>query len=256
MSIHHFDIEGKVAIVTGAGRGLGRAIALGLAEAGANVVVAGRTQADLDRVFSEIQDRGHRAHAKRFDARQREESEALMIDIASEFGSLDILVLSHAIGDGGASEEVEEQRWREIIDIDLTSVFQCAQSAGRIMLKQGEGSIIFISSTSALVAEPGGVAYAAAKAGVDHMCRSLAAEWASRGIRLNCISPGFMTSHMRGTEEFFEDENLVKAVTDRTPMMRRGDPEELVGSVIFLASKASSFITGHVIPVDGGVSLL
>ena len=252
MTLSKFDLTDKVAVVTGAGRGLGRAIATGFAEAGASVVVAGRTQKDIDSVVAELANRNLSATGYQFEATEPEQCEGLMDFAVEKFGTLDVLVVSHGIGEGGPAESISPEQWQRVIDIDLTSAFSCAQIAGRHMLEQGSGSIIFISSTGSLVAFPGGSAYGAAKAGVDHLCRHLAVEWSGRGVRVNTINPGFMTSHMRGTEEYYDDEEYNQLVLTYTPMMRKGEPEELVGPAVFLASDASSFVTGHIIPVDGG----
>ncbi len=252
MSLEKFELSGKVAIVTGGGRGLGRAMAIGMAQAGATVVVAGRTESDLKEVVEHIESEGNQASMFVFEATSLKDCEALVAGAVAKFGRVDTLVASHGVGDGNMAEFVSEEQWDKVIGIDLTSAFKCAQVAGRQMLKQGKGSIIFISSTASIVAFPGAAAYGAAKAGVDHLCRTLANEWAARGVRVNTINPGFMTSHMRGTESYYDNPNYKKDVIARTPMKRKGAPEELVGPAIFLASDASSFVTGHIMPVDGG----
>ena len=144
-----------------------------------------------------------------------------------------------------------------MIAINLTSAFSCAQAAGRQMIAQGRGgSIVFTSSTSSLVVFELLTSYGAAKAGLDHTARHLAVEWGPHNIRVNVVAPGYMTSHMRGSGERYEDPEHLKGVLAATPLRRKGGPEEIVGPTVFLASDAASYVTGHVIPVDGGWCLL
>lgn len=247
-----FDLTGRVALVSGGGRGLGRAMAFGLAEAGAKVVVAGRTQKDLAETVSELRTKGFTAEALQFEATDTEDVVRMVSKATSLFGSLDVYVNSHGVGDGAPAEMLDDETWNKVINIDLTSAFVCTREVAKVMLEQERGSIILISSDSSAVTFYGGTAYGAAKAGVDHMARHMAFEWAERGVRVNVISPGFMTSHMRGTEEFYNDPEYTAQVLERTPMKRKGEARELIGPAVFLASDASSFVTGHVIPVDGG----
>lgn len=253
MTTKLFDLTGKSAIVTGSGRGLGCAIVRGLAEAGARVVVCGRSADIVRNTAGELRAEGHEVIDVVFDAQEREDVERLIDTTAEAFGGLDVMVVNHGIGGARKAEEIESHEWDEMIGINLTSAFSCAQLAARRMIAQGRGgSIIFTGSTSSLVVFQNLTSYGAAKAGLDHTARHLAVEWGRHNIRVNVVAPGYMTSHMRGSESRYEDREHTASVLALTPLGRKGKPEELVGPVVFLASDASSYVTGHVIPVDGG----
>jgi NAD(P)-dependent dehydrogenase (short-subunit alcohol dehydrogenase family) len=231
MSTELFDLTGKVGVVTGSGRGLGRAMARGLAAAGAKVVVAGRTASDLDESTADIIADGNQALAIPFDATS----------------------INHGIGRAKAAVDVTDDELAEMIDINLKSAFVCGQEAARRMVDQGTGgAIIFTSSTGSLVAFDKLSTYGAAKGGVDQMCRHFAQELAPHNIRVNVVGPGYMEHHMRGAGERHDTPEMTEHIRLTTPMERRGRPEEMVGPVIFLASDAASFVTGHIMPVDGG----
>ena len=248
-----FDLTGKVAIVTGSGRGIGRALARGMAEAGARVTVCGRTGDIVKETAEELRAEGHEILDVVFDAPQPEDVARLIERTVSAFGTLDIMVVNHGIGRAARAEEITSQQWNEMIAINLTSAFSCAQAAGRQMIAQGRGgSIVFTSSTSSLVVFEQLTSYGAAKAGLDHTARHLAVEWGPHNIRVNVVAPGYMTSHMRGSGQRYEDPEHLRGVLAATPLGRKGDAGEMVGPTIFLASNAASYVTGHVIPVDGG----
>ena len=248
-----FDLTGKTAIVTGSGRGIGRALARGMAEAGARVTVCGRTADIVREVADELRAEGHEILDVVFDAQQPGDVAHLIEQTVSAFGALDIMVVNHGIGRAARAEDITPQQWNEMIGINLTSAFSCAQAAGRQMIAQGRGgSIVFTSSTSSLVVFEQLTSYGAAKAGLDHTARHLAVEWGPHHIRVNVVAPGYMTSHMRGSGQRYEDPEHLRGVLAATPLGRKGDAEEMVGPTIFLASNAASYVTGHVIPVDGG----
>ena len=248
-----FDLTGKTAIVTGSGRGLGRAIARGLAEAGANVVVCGRTGDVVAECAEALRADGHNVLDIVFDACDRDDCQRLIDQTVARFGRLDVMVVNHGIGRAKRAEDIEAADWDEMIGVNLTGAFNCAQLAGRRMIVQDKGgSIVLTSSNASLVAFNLLTSYSVSKAGVDHLARQLALEWGKHNIRVNVINPGYMTSHMRGSEDRYENAEEKARVESMTPLGRKGAPEELVGPVIFLASDASSFVTGHVLPVDGG----
>ena len=256
MSTALFDLSGQVAVVTGAGRGLGKAIAKGLAHAGAKVVLCGRTLDIVETAAAEIRHTGQPARAMQADARDRDDVQRVIDGAVKSFGRLDIMVINHGIGRAHKPESIEPEQWDETIGINLTSAFNCAQLAGRQLIKQGEGgSIVFVSSSGSFLAFEGLTAYGAAKGGVDQLCRQLAIEWGPHGIRVNAVNPGHMSHPMRSSEERRGDPADQAAVEARTPLGRRGAPEEMAGPVIFLASDAASFVTGHILTVDGGHSV-
>jgi len=256
MSTSIFDLSGRVAIVTGSGRGLGRAMACGLAGAGASVVIAGRTRADLDATVDLIEGAGGQAMAHVLDTRSREACAGLVAATIDTYGGLDILVANHGVGRGKAALDVTDADLDETIDINLTSAFVMAQEGARAMIEQGRGgSIVFTSSTSSLATFPNLSVYGVSKGGVDQMCRQFAQELGPHGIRVNCINPGYTSHSMRRPEDNPRPppapgyEAHVRATH---PLGRVGDPSDFVGPVLFFASDASSFVTGHVMPVDGG----
>ncbi len=252
-----FDLSGKTAVVTGSGHGLGRAMVRGLAEAGANVTVCGRTGDVVMETAEALRADGHAALDVVFDACDRDDCQRLVDETVERFGSLDVMVVNHGIGRAAPAEAIEAADWDEMIAVNLTGAFNCAQLAGRRMIEQGNGgSIVLTSSTASLVAFDGLTSYSASKAGVDQLARQLALEWGRHNIRVNVINPGYMKTHMRGSDDRYEDAGEVARVEELTPLARKGAPEELVGPVIFLASDASSFVTGHIMPVDGGWCIL
>ncbi len=248
-----FDLSGKVAIVTGSGRGLGKAIAVGMAQYGATVVVCSRTLAEAESTAQEIIANGGSAMARRVDTVDRDSCQQLIDDTVAAYGHLDVLVNNAGIDIIEPAEDVAEEAWDQVLNINLKGYFNCSQFAARQMLQQPTGgSIVNNSSIAGDVGIKGLTAYAAAKGGVNQMTRTMAVEWASRGIRVNAVSPGYFENIMSGaTDEHARPEKRAQ-VLQSTPMGRRGLPEELVGPVVFLASDASSYVTGAVLLVDGG----
>jgi NAD(P)-dependent dehydrogenase (short-subunit alcohol dehydrogenase family) len=248
-----FDLTGKTAVVTGAGRGLGRGMALALAEAGAAVVVGGRTAQGLEETVSMVRDRGGEARAVVFDAVKREDCKRLVEEAVRRHGKLDIMVINHGIAMHGPAADVGDAEWQETLAVNLTGAFLCAQAAGRHMIERGEGgSIVLISSTASLVGFNKLAAYGASKGGVDQLCRQLAVEWGPHNIRVNAVNPGYTLSNMAGTEARHEDKALNEEVRRMTPLGRRGTVEEIAVPVVFLASDAASFVSGVCLAVDGG----
>lgn len=251
------DIGGSSIIVTGAGRGLGRAISQGLAHMGARVIVAGRTEADIVATANEIRAKGGEAHSFKFDASDPVQCADLVAFAISKNGSLNSMVVNHGVTLHKAAAEVSADEFRAVVETNLTSAFICAQAAGRKMIEgRSGGTIVLISSNASIVAYDGLVAYSASKAGVDQLCKQLALEWAPFGIRVNAIGPGYMNSHMRGTEGEYEDPAFKAQLMTKIPARRRGDPDELVGPVAFFASPASSYVTGQYLAVDGGYCII
>jgi NAD(P)-dependent dehydrogenase (short-subunit alcohol dehydrogenase family) len=251
-----FDVGGLSVAVTGAGRGLGRALAKGFAAAGARVAVAGRTKSDVERVAGEIASSGGQAVAIAFDARKEEDCRMVVTRAEAAFGPIDAMIVNHGVTFHADPESFPAEEFRAVVETNLTSCFLCAQAAGRAMIAAGrKGSIVLISSNASVVTFDGLLAYSASKAGLDQLGRQLAAEWGPKGVRVNMIGPGYMNSHMRGTEAEYDDPQFLAALMAKIPLRRRGEPEELVGPAIFLASDASSYLTGAYLPVDGGYTL-
>ncbi len=252
-----FDLAGRVAIVTGSGRGLGKALAQGLAGAGAAVTTCSRTVEEAEQTAKEITAAGGRALAAAVDTADRASCRRLVDATVSEFGRLDILVNNAGIDIIEPAEEVAEEHWDQILDINLKGYFNCSQLAARQMIAQGSGgAIINNSSIAALVGIHGLTAYAAAKGGINQITRVMAVEWAEHGIRVNAVGPGYFDNIMRGAGDEHGREEKQEQVITFTPMRRRGRPEELVGPVVFLASDAASYVTGAVLMVDGGYTAM
>ena len=252
MSHKLFDLTGRTAIVTGAGRGLGRVIAHGLAEAGANLVTCARTAGAARAVAEEITAKGGRALGLEIDCAERDQCERLVDAALQRFGSLDILICNHGIGLQKPAEDTTPEEWTEVLRVNLSGYFYAAQAAAGPMLAQRKGAIVMNSSNGSFIGFPGLTAYGASKGGVDQLVRQLAVEWGERGVRVNAINPGWTENLMAHRTPSAADEPKEAEIRRMTPLRRRGRAEELVGPVIFLASDASSFITGVCLPVDGG----
>ena len=251
MSTELFSLKDKVAIVTGASRGIGRAIALGFAKAGADVALAARSEGDLKSLADEIGDVGQRSIVVPTDVTQRDQIGTLVNRTVEELGGLDILV-NNAGGTKFMAPIVglRPEGWDKAMALNLDSVFHATQLAAQKMLGNGGGSIIQISSVAGIIGTESLSYYSAAKGGVRLFSQSVAKELAESGVRVNSISPGWVATDLNSNLR--ADEATSKFATDMVPMKRWGEPEEIVGAAIFLASDASSFVTGSTVVVDGG----
>jgi NAD(P)-dependent dehydrogenase (short-subunit alcohol dehydrogenase family) len=249
--IPEFNLTGKVAVVTGGNRSIGRGSATVLAEAGASVVLAGRNEDDLERVREEITKRGGTALAVRCDVSKEADVDNLFARAVAELGGVDIcLVNAGVFGKWQSAELMEREEWDTIYEIDLRGAMLTSMAAGKHMITKGSGgSIVTIASIQGVVGIKGTVAYTSAKHGVVGMTKGLALDWAEHGIRVNCIAPAFIA---RDVEPLQQDPVAVEFVTTRTPLQRWGTCRELGLAVLFLASPASSYVTGTVLNVDGG----
>jgi 2-deoxy-D-gluconate 3-dehydrogenase len=244
-----FSIEGKKAIVTGAGRGLGRGMAQGLHDAGAELAIIDVDDCVED-VAREIGQTGPRVLAVKADLSKRENLRKAFHQAVDGLGGLDILLNNVGITRWSKAEDMSEADWDVVLEVNLNSLFFMAQLAGQHMLKQGYGKIVNIAS---LLSFGGGyltVGYAASKGGVGQMTKALANEWSSKGVNVNAIAPGYMATEMN--IPLMEDPARNKLILDRVPAGRWGTPQDLVGALIFLSSKASDYIHGILLPVDGG----
>jgi NAD(P)-dependent dehydrogenase (short-subunit alcohol dehydrogenase family) len=245
-----FDLTDKIAIITGGGSGIGRRIALAFAEYGAKSIIADINQEAATLVKSEINARGGKAIPLRVDVTQPEEVEGMVNVALDSFGRIDVLFNNAGISIRGPAESFPLEDWNRVIAINLTGMFLCAQSVGKVMIKQGGGKIINTASVSAVLGHPGNLAYAAAKHGVVGMTKVMAVEWAKYGVSVNCIGPGIIQTPL--TAKALEDPKKYHELVSKVPMGRLGEPDDLIGAVIFLASQASNYVTGQAIYVEGG----
>ena len=249
-----FDLRGRVAIVTGGSRGLGAEFAEGLAEAGASVMLCARREEWLVPGVESLRGRGFTVHAMRCDVSNIEQVHAVIDTTVERFGQIDILVNNAGVSWGERPETMTLAQWQKVIDTNLTGAFLFSQAAGREMLKRQYGRIINIASIAGLQGNVNGpyyAGYAASKAGLMGLTRELAASWGRHGIRVNAIAPGFFPSRMSEASIKLVEDGIKKT----TPLGRVGQPGELKGVAVFLASDASNYITGQTIVVDGGGSI-
>jgi len=249
-----FDLRGRVAIVTGGSRGLGAEFAEGLAEAGASVMLCARRDEWLVPVVESLRGRGFAVHAMRCDVSNIEQVQAVIDTTVERFGQIDILVNNAGVSWGERPETMTLAQWQKVIDTNLTGAFLFSQAAGREMLKRQYGRIINIASIAGLQGNVNGpyyAGYAASKAGLMGLTRELAASWGRHGIRVNAIAPGFFPSRLSEASIKLVEDGVKKT----TPLGRVGQPGELKGVAVFLASDASNYITGQTVVVDGGGSI-
>ncbi len=252
MDPEKFSLEKQVAIVTGGGQGLGKVFCLALAEAGADIVVAELNAETGPQTVAEIEQRGRRGLFVSTDVRSRNSVHAMVERAIESLGRVDVLVNNAGIVKWAPAEEVTEEDWRMVIDVNLNGLFFCCQAAARPMIAQRSGSIINIASMSAFIVNRPQcqASYNTSKAAVVHLTRSLATEWAPYNIRVNAIAPGYMGTPM--ARPFFDDPCYGGRWIPDIPMGRPGEPEELGPLAVFLASKASSYMTGATVVIDGG----
>lgn len=245
-----FDLSGKIAIVTGGGRGIGRAIALGLARAGASVVVTSRTQREIEAAVEEIQKSGGKALAVVTDLTVNDQLENLVQATVKEFGKIDILVNNAARSFLRSLMDLREDGWDKVFNTNVKAVWLLSRLVARKMMEQKSGRIINITTVGAEKAELGMAAYGCSKAALKMLTRCMAREWAQFGIQVNAVGPGLTKTDF--SKPIWSNPEVAKHVSAAIPMGRLAEPEEIVGSVLFLASDAARFITGHSIYVDGG----
>jgi NAD(P)-dependent dehydrogenase (short-subunit alcohol dehydrogenase family) len=250
MSYPAFDLTGRVAVVVGGTSGIGRAIALGLAEAGADVVPTSRRLEQVETTAREIRERGRRSLEVVSDVTDKASLQKVLEACIENFGKVDILVNSAGKTKRAPTVEVSDEDWNDILETNLTGTLRACQVFGRHMLERGYGRIINIASLSSFVALYEVAAYAASKAAVASLTKSLAIEWATRGVLVNAIAPGVFRTALN--EKLLDETARGQEFLLRTPTRRFGKIEELAGAAVFLASEAASFVTGEVLVVDGG----
>ncbi len=246
-----FDLGGRVAVVTGGGQGIGRAIAEALAEHGASVVVCGRSCATLEATVNVIREAGGTAQLLQMDVTSDEDVARARDWLLREFGGIDVLVNNAGINPHyGTIEKTSLEDWNQILAVNLTGVFRCCKLLGGLMLEKGAGSIINISSIAGHVGLKRQAPYGAAKGGVEQFTKSLAHDWAQHGVRVNAIAYGYVATDL--TAGVLSHEHIGPRLLARIPMGRFARLEEVAGAAVFLAADASSYVTGHSLRVDGG----
>ena len=250
MSTQILSLEGKVAVVTGGTSGIGRALSLGLADAGADVIATARRQQQVDETAAEIEARGRKTLRLAADVCDRASLETLLAAALDKFGKVDILINCAGKIKRTPTLTVPEEEWADILNTNLTGTLRACQVFGKAMLDRGYGRIVNIASLNSFVALSEVAAYAASKAGLASLTRSLAVEWSKKGVTVNAIAPGVFLTALN--ENLLNSTPRGQELLMRTPMGRFGKTEELVGAAIYLASDSASFVTGQILVVDGG----
>lgn len=241
-----FSFEGKQVLVTGASRGIGQALAVGFAEAGADLVVTARQVPSLDETARRIRSLGRNVECLACD-----QSDVATVQLAlANVGRIDVLVNNAGVEEVRPSLDVTEALWSRIIDTNLKGAFFVAQSVAAGMAERGQGAIINLASLTSFVGVPTAAPYGASKSGLLGLTRTLAAEWGPKGIRVNAIAPGYFRTEM--TSVFYENKAWVDRMTEQVPLRRLGELDDLVGTAVFLGSAASKYVSGHCLVVDGG----
>ncbi len=252
MNRQPFNLTGKSAIITGAGRGIGKAIALKLAEAGADIVPVSRSFDEIEVVAQEARLMGRLALPLTMEVTKQADIDSMVEKTMAKFGKIDILINNAGVNLKKPSEDVTEEDWDRILNTNLKGVFFCAQKVGRQMIKQKSGAIINMASIASRVGITNSVAYCVSKGGVLQLTRVLAIEWAKHNIRVNAIGPAFIETPL--TAGVLGNPETLQTIKSRTPMGRIGKPDEISDAALFLVSDAASYITGEILYIDGGLN--
>ena len=251
--MEQFSLKDRTAIVTGGGQGLGKSMAIALAQAGADIVIAARRVETALATQKLIEQEGVKCTVIKGDMRNEDDVKAMVAQVMDEYGKIDILFNNAGTWLGDDAEKVTTEDWKEVIDVNLTGPFIVSREVGKVMLQQGKGSIVNIGSMSGLIVNTpqNQCAYNASKGGLIMLTKSMATEWAMRGVRVNAICPGYMRTEM-SEDRYQRKDPAIERWFSMTPMGRSGQTDELMGIAVYLASDASSFVTGAVYLVDGG----
>ncbi|WP_239713627.1 SDR family oxidoreductase [Paenibacillus sp. 19GGS1-52] len=245
-----FDLNGKIVVITGASMGLGQGLAKALAHAGAKVILTARSVQKLELVAEEIRAEGGEAEIRQLDVTDTAQIGTVMNEVKAAFGHIDILVNNAGLGANHAAVDVTEEDWDSMMDVNLKGLFFCCQAAGKIMLEQGNGRIVNISSQASVVGIIDHAVYCASKGGVNQLTRVLALEWSRHGVNVNAVAPTF--TYTPGTAERLDDPKYYSDVVNRIPANRVAEIQDVAGAVIYLASSAGNMVTGTTLLVDGG----
>ncbi len=243
-----FNLKNKTAVITGASRGLGKAMAIGLAKSGANIVITDIL--DTEETVEEIKQYTDNAMGLTVDVTKKTNAETMVKETIDHFGSIDILVNNAGILKTDNAEDFDEKDWKQVIDVNLTGQFLCAQAIGKQMIKQQSGKIINISSIAGLAGYASSAPYSASKAGVISLTKTLAAEWGKHHVTVNAVCPGVFATEM--TDDYLKDDQFLQMIKSNVPLGRFAEPKELIGTIIYLSSPASDYMTGHALVIDGG----
>lgn len=245
-----FDISGKIVLITGGGGTLGTAICKGLAAVGAKIAVADQNLESARKTCDLIREYGSESLAVQVDVTDPESVKTMVDQVLDKFGRIDVLLNHAGINIRKPAVEYTPEEWEKVLTVNLSGIFLCAQAVGKVMLKQGSGRIINTASTLASVSQPLQAVYASSKGGIVQLTKVLAEEWAPYGVNVNAIGPGYFETEL--TRKYLSDPSVRDALLTKIPMKRFGQPEELIGTIIFLASEASTYVTGHTVYIDGG----
>lgn len=253
MSFPLFDLTGRTALITGSSQGIGLALARGLAEHGATVILNGRDEAKLRAAQKQLADDGFTAYTVAFDATDQQSVVAGIDRIEAEIGAIDILINNAGMQHRSPLEDFPVEKWQQLLTTNISSVFYVGQAVARHMIARGHGKIINIASVQSELARPGIAPYAATKGAVKNLTKGMSTDWARHGLQVNAIAPGYFKTPLN--QALVDNQEFSAWLEKRTPAARWGNVDELVGAAVFLSGKGSSFVNGHTLYVDGGITI-